>query len=112
MMLRTAIALLAMLTPALAGMPPKEFQGPYDGELIVHKVPFGKAEAECSKIGRRLGISRLGRATYGCAFSQPGRCEIVISYDPTNQDRNMLSNTRGHEIGHCNGWPADHPNAI
>lgn len=107
---------VAFSIPAFAGMPPEEFDHRFPGKLIEHVVPFGQAERMCSKVGKRLGKRRSGLATFGCSFGGKldgvGWCEIVVSYDPGGADKRMASNTRRHEIGHCNGWAADHPNAL
>lgn len=104
---------VALSGPALANMPPKEFDHPYAGKVVEHMVAYGKANKKCDAVAARRGETRSGFATYGCAFTAVrGKCEIVVSYDPSGQDRKMLSNTRRHEIGHCNGWPSDHPNAL
>lgn len=102
-----------MSSPAFANMPPKEFDHAYAGTVIPHKVKFGQANAKCDEIAARRHETRSGFATYGCAFTAvKGKCEIVVSYDPTGGDQKMLSNSRRHEIGHCNGWPSNHPNAL
>lgn len=102
-----------LASPAFASMPPKEYDHPYAGVIVEHKVAYGDANATCDAIAARRKETRSGFATYGCAFtSRKGKCEIVVSYDPTGRDKKMLSNTRKHERGHCNGWPASHPNAL
>lgn len=110
--MKTLIALLIMTAPALANMPPKEFdhatnrmsiaqiKATYTGtvKLKYKPVPFGEAPKLCPG------------ATYGCF--NPRTHVVVYSYDPTGRDPVMDKNSLRHEIGHANGWPKNHPNAL
>src|SRR5262249_14938688 len=90
--------------------PPPEFDKPYEGVVGILRLPFVDAQKIC-----RVGI-------YACSWvkQQPilqlgdrTVCYIVISLDDDlaqrseGQDFNAVLR---HEIGHCNGWPADHSN--
>lgn len=112
---------VALTTSALANMPPKEFDHAFPGHIEKFLVRYGEAWAKCNEISIARGEGpyprssmRIGdRALYGCAFVDDETfCVIVYSYDPSGKDPLMKSNTFRHERGHCNGWPANHPNSL
>jgi hypothetical protein len=133
-MSRLALAALALgiANPALANMPPVEYDHPYAGTLERHLVPYGAAWAKCNAIslargegGMPVSSMRIGnRSLYGCAFGGKldgqKRCVVVYSFDTPalarkqhrNYDTKMKSNVFRHEQGHCNGWPSWHPDAL
>ena len=47
--------------------------------------------------------------TAACSWLRKGVCHIVIA--DTEKDGRAIGLMRQHEIGHCNGWPGNHPKA-
>jgi hypothetical protein len=100
---------LAMVGPSFAGKmdptwnPPARFDHPYSGKLIIHRLPQPQIVDVCEKLlGKRSMIQ------HGCSTKpQNGRCEIWI-VDKTYMRATPRAVLR-HEVGHCNGWPSDHP---
>jgi hypothetical protein len=87
-------------------LPPAEYDKPYTGELLIVRVATEQdVQAICK-----------GSSKYACAAKLPGpnpRCQIFML--PDKQLRTLLHGDAvafmlRHELGHCNGWPADHPN--
>jgi hypothetical protein len=118
--MKTAIALLALTiaaaTPAAADstlamrlFPPKQYDHPYKGELT-----FVLAENEqevremCpgSKFNPRIGA-------LGCAHVGATWCRVIMAPDSVITRAGFLSAlVLRHEFAHCNGWPADHRDAL
>lgn len=100
---------------ALANMPPKEYDFPFQGKLEKHLVTYGNAARLCNKLNPDYKTPSYvsGRKLFGCQFfRENGTCVIVYSYDPTGNDKKMSSNVFRHEQAHCNGWSSNHPNAL
>lgn len=79
-------------------LPPIEYDHPYHGELVVNYV-MSPDEMNRRCYGTSLQI-------VGCAFLGDGHCTILILDGVVPKVRDILLR---HEIGHCNGWPRDHP---
>lgn len=114
--MKRLIVLLALVaTHANAGMPPANYDKPYNGALSEWRVALGRAASKCNALARDLGepannpLMIGGRSLYGCAYPYKGECFIVYSYDPSGKDAKMADNVRRHEVAHCNGWPSWHP---
>lgn len=94
-----AVALYAALVlPAFAdaGPPPAQYDHAYKGKLLVLPVD-------------RTSLARVCHdwAASACAYVGRGKCTVFIGASAQGTWRwNMLLQ---HEIGHCNGWPANHP---
>lgn len=100
-------ALLMVPTVAFAQMPPKKYDHPFDGKLTITEVEYGTARAFCRK-----NYNSASMAKYGCAtLYEDGSCHIVVSKQSSKNPGYRKSQVLRHEIGHCNGWPANHPNA-
>src|SRR5262249_53188499 len=88
------------------GIPPLEYDHPYDKTLILtdytDQTTLHTLCAEMPKAKTVLGSTKR----------YADRCEIWISdrwaYEAVGVTRNMVIR---HELGHCNGWPDDHPGA-
>jgi hypothetical protein len=92
-------------TPAPAPkmiLPPEEFDRPYDGDLTIRVVPdLVSLQAAC-------GQDKPGML--GCAWHNSESCVIYLVEDKVMRERGYNTGTLlRHEIGHCNGWPPDHP---
>jgi hypothetical protein len=90
-------------SPMRRGMlPPPEYDHAYSGKLTVVTVPTLAALHQAC----RGPVSSVA-----CARALSGHCTI-FRRDLTEIARlgwNQADVMR-HEIGHCNGWPAHHPN--
>jgi hypothetical protein len=91
------VLLLAFVLPPLP--PPIEFDQPFPGVVIEHMLPARQAQEICGG-GRRLACM-LHRHGSVCHIVLPRVEEGLV----TVQQQALI---RRHEIGHCNGWPADH----
>src|SRR5262249_20096487 len=96
-------------------LPPEKYDVPYTGLLKIWITPLPVIEYFCR------GVSHVS-----CAFPLSGgkECRILIlqpiaegkRFDTLNFDGKAAVNVKGnlaltlrHELGHCNGWPNDHP---
>lgn len=102
-------AILLMADAAHAGPrdptwnPPARFDHPYHGHLIVHRLP----QSEIVRLCRAMHMPGAGMNQHGCSHRDIGWCEVWI-IDKTFIRATPQAVLR-HEIGHCNGWPANHP---
>lgn len=78
-------------------LPPAEFAGQYAGHLVEIVEPIARVQATC------------GRPSVGCALLGPGWCVIILPEVSGPITGQIQVRIRAHEIGHCNGWPAEHP---
>jgi hypothetical protein len=84
-------------------LPPLEFDHPYTGNKLVTITRVNDSVA--------LRAACLGAITStACAHISASSCEIFIVADEILEPLGLTYDTSlRHEIGHCNGWPADHP---
>jgi hypothetical protein len=77
--------------------PPPQYNHPYKGPVIEYVLPRAEARAMCRK-----------RSAWAdaCSWTKDGKCYIVL---PRGGPVKSLAPYRRHEIAHCNGWPANHP---
>ena len=104
--MKYAIALALMTTAAHAQtVPPPEYDRPYRGHLTVERIATHAALlAAC----RRWAGSNI----IGCAYRSGDSCRVVIVTDNLLKAANSTrARIMRHELGHCNGWPGDHPGA-
>jgi hypothetical protein len=95
--------------PASSGpwLPPLEYDHPYTGKLRIIRADKDLLFKMCPA---PLG---LGADQLGCAHPYPIENECVIFLasndilEITGWSEEILLR---HEIGHCNGWPGNHPN--
>jgi hypothetical protein len=90
----------------LTTFPPPEYDHPFSGKLEVHYLDDGaleiKAHCPANMYGQRLGCMTINR---------PGYCQIYIGPIDELETYGLTDITvLRHEIGHCNGWPGNHPN--
>jgi hypothetical protein len=79
-----------------APIPPVEFDGPYKGRLTVTNLEdYGIIRYICRD-----------HTAVACAIHTPTSCLILLGPGTWSNKRVMQ-----HELGHCSGWPADHPGA-
>ena len=108
-----AIAALGICFPALAETnvaewnPPARYDHPFKGKLTEIQLPQREVVAACRELSRKYRV-RIGSVSRGCAaLTSFRRCTIIYTDKPRGLSTPMA--VRRHEIGHCNGWPADHP---
>lgn len=110
------LAALAIASPALASgpfAPPEKYQGAPSITTHIIAVPLMELQKRCNN------KAFPARIFYGCAmvYKNPARCVVFI---PDKSFPNYAWPVGGvlivepghvleHELGHCNGWPADHP---
>jgi hypothetical protein len=98
-------AMCVTATSSAAGTPldpPAEYNHPYTGELTVHLIDRANVWRECSENGRH----KVRRDAAGCAELDGDTCTVYLA---KRTRRAPLDAILRHEIAHCNGWPADHP---
>jgi hypothetical protein len=100
-----------------ATLPPAKYDVPYTGLLKIWISPLPVIEYFCR-----------GASHTACAFPLSGsnECRFLIlqpiaegkRYDTLTLDGKAATNVKGnlaltlrHELGHCNGWPTNHPDA-
>ena len=84
-------------------LPPPEFIGTYKGLVIEHVLPRPEVTRECPAFANACARRAQPDPTMFCVIVIPAIDGFVT---PQVQERLRL-----HEIGHCAGWPADHPGA-
>jgi hypothetical protein len=87
-----ALLVAAHLGTPLGGWnPPKRYDHPYHGKMIVRRVPID---------------DEPGEFTYAYTYGDTGGiCIIYVNSRYTGSLKPILR----HERGHCNSWPAHHP---
>lgn len=108
-----ALGLVLIALPAMAGdypaewNPPAKFDRPFHGETAIRKLHPKHIEPACKRLYSHYGMESPD--TPGCAVltNFGSRCYIIVIDRPfggTTPEAVIR-----HEVGHCNGWPADHP---
>jgi hypothetical protein len=83
-------------------LPPPEFDKPYDGDLTIRMLPTFEA--------LRVACNVYNPKMLACARHNEKSCIIYLVEDEVMRERGWNSGLLlRHEIGHCNGWPGDHP---
>jgi hypothetical protein len=105
------LALTLIVTPAAAAellVPPKEYDLPYKGTVIVVPANSQKqVRAMCPKTKFNLGVA------LGCAEERSWGCRVIMAPDAEITAAGFPPElVKRHEIAHCNGWPADHRGAL
>jgi hypothetical protein len=78
--------------------PPAQYNHQYAGWVDERVMPVAEVRALCTSVG-------ASGPFVACAWVSDGVCHIVLP----NDERAPVSTYRRHEIAHCNGWPANHP---
>jgi len=83
-------------------LPPPEYDRPYNGDLTIRIVPtFEALRAACNVYNPKM---------LACARHNAKSCIIYLVEDEVMRERGWNTGLLlRHEIGHCNGWPGDHP---
>ena len=96
------LSIMVLLSGCVQWNPPEAYSGPYTGQLTVIRVPQPEVVALCSEL-----IEGVTSKQKGCAVWRGNSCLVVI-IDKIFMGSRPVDVLR-HEIGHCNGWPEDHP---
>jgi hypothetical protein len=89
-------------SPVYMILPPVVYDHHYDGDLTIRIV---------ATLEELYAICQLDKPHMLACSARNGRsCVIVMVADEIMRRRNWNTGLLlRHEIGHCNGWPADHP---
>ena len=79
-------------------MPPAIYDHAFTGPVVINEN-FG------GEISAYDGPCYPWTGSQACAVRRDGTCFIFAMRGKLTPD------LKRHEIGHCNGWPADHPGA-
>jgi hypothetical protein len=93
-------------TPGWAILPPPEYDKPFTGKLTEIRVPPETMRAICPKT--------IFPLTLACAYPtrDQSECLIIMLSDELIKAAGWTPEiVRRHEVGHCNGFPADHRGA-
>jgi hypothetical protein len=87
-------------------IPPVEFDQPYEGKLQIDMYDnMDTTTALCPKLP-------LGKPEIACAYPGKDSCRVILPSKALaakiGWDHSAIYR---HEIGHCNGWGADHSGA-
>ena len=88
-------------------LPPVEYDKPFGGKLEEVVV---KSREEMDASCKRIGLS-LPNVPLGCGkLLAADHCVIYLARDEVNRSVGLTTDlVRRHEVGHCNGWPKEHP---
>jgi hypothetical protein len=108
------LALIAVSAAAFAGdrryyvLPPVEYDHPYRGQLVWQ---LARDQQQIRDACPHIKVWGLG--ALACSFQYPNNsCLIVIVYDDEIKKAGFPPDViKRHEVGHCNGWDADHKGA-
>jgi hypothetical protein len=115
-----AFVVLCCFGPAAMGastgtyvwLPPAQFDHKPRIKVIERQADYWSVDQVCrSHMGARFAQAGRSNGRFeACAIQAKQSCTIVIpKIDGQNIDTETQSRLRRHEIGHCNGWPNDHP---
>ena len=100
----------AQTTPKAAALPPRtnlilppvEYDKPYEGNLVVQEV------ATIEELIATCGVPR--KWALGCATLTSWGCHVYLVPESLMKKYGWWREAMmRHELGHCNGWPGDHP---
>jgi hypothetical protein len=107
LLLMLLFAKLASADIAVAGKndaewnPPDRFDHPFSGKITLYRLP----QKEVVRVCQNMPGASLKQ--HGCSLLEGNKCTVVI-VNKTFMGATPESVLR-HEIGHCKGWPASHP---
>ena len=109
--MKLALAFTIAATAATAQAewnPPPRYDTPYAGDLHTMPRPPAMVAAACAGLFAWADLDiQVSMEQRGCAVYNGRECWVI------HIDRDAYGTTPEavlrHEIGHCNGWPANHP---
>lgn len=89
--------------------PPARFDHAYTGKLTIRYLPQKQVVTACEKLFAKYKIAaKSSLAQRGCAaITSKTSCTVIVI-----EKIYALATPKAvlrHEIGHCNGWSANHP---
>ena len=89
--------------------PPKRFDHAYSGKLTVRYLPQMQVIKACTKLFAKYKIeAKTTLRQHGCAAITSDTSCTVIAINKSYMGATPKAVVR-HETGHCNLWPANHP---
>src|SRR5215470_6323000 len=80
-------------------LPPSQYDHQPQIPVIEKVVPWNELQQLCRARERPI-YNGTGYGVWGCAIVKGGKCYVA---------RLDVPGVKRHELGHCNGWPKDHP---
>lgn len=113
------LLVLALLAPSAAFAEehiPSQYLN-YSGPLDARPMDISKMKLECTRLAKRNGVDPrtiLGKYQWGCTVSdQAGVCHVRYHDKPFRDEATgafiTVWSTLRHEMAHCAGWGANHP---
>jgi hypothetical protein len=91
--------------------PPPEFDKPYDGVLVIYRLPLADVQKICTDFGQNKHACSFVKQVAHFRIGDRVTCFIMMPPDDViDLYREDPKDIIRHETGHCNGWPLDHPN--
>jgi len=85
-------------------LPPAEYDHEYKGLLAIEEVPDIETLLRTCRLPQRWAL--------GCAMYSATSCHVYLVPEAVMKQYGWWREVMlRHEIGHCNGWPNDHPGA-
>lgn len=115
--MRALLVLVALLVafPAFAGKndpewnPPARYDHAYTGKLTVRYLPQRLVVGACESLFKKYKVkAKTSMTQRGCAATTSKASCTVIVVDKPFKGATPKAVLR-HELGHCNGWKAHHP---
>jgi hypothetical protein len=101
---RPTTVMLPPTLPAHVALPPAEFDHEYKGKLTILKEDnYVFLQYVCKDVPNAIACSYR---TYDSVSGATLSCLIMLG-PAAHENAEVLR----HELGHCNGWPGDHPGA-
>ena len=100
---------ITTVTPVRRGirLPPLEYDYVYKGKLT---ITFVATVEELRRICNQPNKNPIGCAWGGVLYNKP--CDIYMLNETYMREHgHNTGDLLRHEMGHCNGWAADHPGA-
>jgi hypothetical protein len=97
----------------LSTMPPADYDVQYKGILTITRVQSEEDIREiCAVPAQQIRASACAKRSHTASPNQPAPyCRIFVVTDKILKSMGATWEfTLRHELAHCNGWPADHPN--
>jgi hypothetical protein len=83
-------------------LPPVEYDKDYEGNLIVQEVATIEELLETCKLTVKWAL--------GCSTHTSWECHVYLVPESVMKKYGWWREAMlRHELGHCNGWPGDHP---
>ena len=90
-------------------VPPVEYDREFPGRIIREDLPYWDIAKASGVTGRKGRIEAYSRVFQDSLNPAAQACKIVVPVVGTGGTKaEQIADLLRHEIGHCNGWPADH----